>query len=103
MNDKDTRKSTSDPASAPAATGDPWLRKPPPGTADPRADRGRPASGMGLAMRMGTEMVVATLIGLGMGYGLDRWFGTEPWLLLLFFIFGAIAGFRNVYRLTRSE
>lgn len=73
-------------------------REPDPGEASRRAL----ASGMSQAMRMGTELVVATCIGLGMGYWLDRWMGTEPWMLLLFFLFGAAAGFRNLYRLANS-
>ena len=77
---------------------------PKPGAPDnlgfPRADRqdSRRASGMGMALRMGTEMVVATLIGGGMGYGLDQWLGSHPWMTLLFFLFGTAAGFRNMYR-----
>lgn len=55
--------------------------------------------GIGSAMRMGTEMVTATLLGLGMGYFLDQWLGTHPWMTLLFFLFGSIAGFRNMYRI----
>ena len=29
---------------------------------------------------------------------LDRWLGTGPWLLLVFFLLGAVAGIVNVYR-----
>ena len=61
-----------------------------------------PQRGMGYAMRMGTEMVAAVLIGLGIGYFLDRWLSTHPWMTLLFFLFGTVAGFRNVYRLANS-
>ena len=50
-------------------------------------------------MRMGTDMVAATLIGLGMGYFLDGWLDTHPWMTLLFFLFGSAAGFRNMYRI----
>lgn len=57
------------------------------------------AFGLGLAMRLGTELVVATMIGVGIGYGLDRWLGTQPWLLLLFLLLGSVAGFKNVYRM----
>ncbi|MBF0178113.1 MAG: AtpZ/AtpI family protein [Magnetococcales bacterium] len=55
------------------------------------------ASGLSLAMRMSTEMVVATLIGVGIGHGLDTWLGTKPWATLVFFLFGVAAGFRNLY------
>ncbi|MBF0097895.1 MAG: AtpZ/AtpI family protein [Magnetococcales bacterium] len=53
---------------------------------------------MGMGMRMATDMVVATVIGVAMGYYLDRWLGSQPWLTILFFFFGAAAGFRMMYR-----
>ncbi|MEO5340570.1 MAG: AtpZ/AtpI family protein [Magnetococcus sp. MYC-9] len=55
-------------------------------------------TGMGLGMRMATDMVVSTLIGVAMGYYLDLWLGSSPWMTVLFFLFGAVAGFRAVYR-----
>lgn len=48
-------------------------------------------------------MVASTLIGLFMGYYLDRWLDTGPWLTLLFLGFGIAAGFRNIFILTRRE
>ncbi len=42
-------------------------------------------------------MVLATVIGLAIGYFLDRLFGTSPWLMMIFFGFGIVAGFRNLY------
>lgn len=48
-------------------------------------------------------MVAATLIGLAMGYYLDKWLGTSPWLTLIFLVFGIVAGFRNIYILTDRE
>jgi ATP synthase protein I len=48
-------------------------------------------------------MVAATIIGLAMGYYLDRWLETSPWLTLIFLLFGIIAGFRNMFILTRRE
>jgi ATP synthase protein I len=30
--------------------------------------------------------------------GLDKWLGTEPWLLVIFLLLGIVAGFRDVYR-----
>jgi len=55
------------------------------------------------AIRVGTELVAATMIGLGLGYLLDKWLGTRPWLLLLFFLFGVFAGFLNLYRVLRLD
>ncbi|MBT5049526.1 MAG: AtpZ/AtpI family protein [Rhodospirillaceae bacterium] len=66
------------------------------------ADKGSPGSnsrsGLGFAMRLGVEMVSALVIGVAIGYFLDLWLGTKPWLMLLFFFLGSAAGFMGVYR-----
>ena len=46
---------------------------------------------------MGTNMVACTVVGLVMGYFLDRWLNTAPWMLLLWLLLGIVAGFRNIY------
>ncbi len=48
-------------------------------------------------------MVAATFIGLAMGYYLDRWLGTSPWLTLIFLLLGIVSGFRNIFILTSRE
>ncbi len=53
---------------------------------------------LGMAWRMSTELVVAVLVGTALGYGLDRFLGTQPWLLLLGIGFGFAAGIMNVLR-----
>ena len=50
------------------------------------------------ALKVATDMGAAIFIGLAMGYYLDRWLETSPWLLLVFFLFGSAAGFLNLYR-----
>lgn len=59
--------------------------------------------GIGFGIRLGVEMLVATLLGALIGYGLDRLFGTEPWLLVLFLLFGGAAGCLGVYRAATIE
>lgn len=59
------------------------------------AMRGR---GMAAGLRMASEMVGAVLVGAAIGYGLDLFLGTKPWLLLLFFVLGFAAGVLNVMR-----
>ena len=59
-----------------------------------------PASGLGFAWRVGVELVSALVVGVAIGYLLDRWLGTRPWLLILFFVLGSAAGLLNVFRLT---
>tara|TARA_B100000427_G_scaffold107223_1_gene88889 strand:+ start:142 stop:420 length:279 start_codon:yes stop_codon:yes gene_type:complete len=55
-------------------------------------------SGMGVAFKMSTELVSAVLVGTIIGFILDNWFGTKPWLILIFFFVGVTAGIMNVFR-----
>ena len=52
---------------------------------------------MGDVGTLGTHMVASTFVGLAIGYFLDKWLGTKPWLLLLFLLVGIVAGFKNMY------
>ncbi len=47
---------------------------------------------------VGLHMVTATFVGLAVGYYLDKWLETKPWLTMLFLLFGIAAGFLNMYR-----
>ena len=58
--------------------------------------------GLALATRVGLELVAATVLGAGLGYGLDRWLGTRPWLLVVGVMLGSAAGFLAVYRLVNA-
>lgn len=58
---------------------------------------------MGFLSGLGISMVASTIIGLAMGYYLDRWLGSNPWMTLIFLGIGIAAGFRNVYILTDRE
>ncbi len=53
---------------------------------------------MGAGLRIAVELTAAVGVGTGIGIVLDRWLGTQPWLLIVFFILGCMAGFLNVYR-----
>lgn len=47
---------------------------------------------------VGIEMAMSVVVGGAIGYWLDLWLGTEPWMLLFWAICGIIAGFRSLYR-----
>ncbi len=47
---------------------------------------------------LGLEMGLSVAVGAIIGYYLDKWLHTDPWLLIVFLIFGVIAGFRSLYR-----
>jgi ATP synthase protein I len=51
---------------------------------------------------VGLEMGVAVAVGWGSGYWLDKRFGTSPWLMITFLLFGVIAGFRGMVRAARE-
>ena len=53
---------------------------------------------MGSAFRLGTELVAAVVVGTIIGFILDSWFDTKPWLIIIFFFLGAAAGILNVIR-----
>ena len=53
---------------------------------------------MGNAFKLGTELVAAVIVGTIIGFILDSWFDTKPWLIITFFFLGATAGILNVIR-----
>ena len=53
---------------------------------------------LGALSTVGFSFVLAVVLGAWLGWLLDKWFGTGPWLFFLFFFFGLAAGALNVYR-----
>jgi ATP synthase protein I len=70
----------------------------PPGSKKPPPQGGALAFGW----RVATELVAALVVGLGLGWGFDRAFGTRPWGLIIFFLLGSAAGMLNVYRAAKG-
>jgi len=52
---------------------------------------------LGSLSTLGLTMALSICLGAFFGYYLDKKFGTSPWLFLVFFVFGIIAAFRNLY------
>ena len=57
---------------------------------------------MGSALRLGTELVAAVIVGTIIGFILDTWFDTKPWLIIIFFFIGSAAGMLNVIRVAKN-
>jgi ATP synthase protein I len=51
---------------------------------------------------LGIEMGLCVAIGIGMGYYLDRYFKTSPYLTIIFMIFGIIAAMKTIYQLMKK-
>ena len=60
------------------------------------------SSNLGTAFKMSTELVAAVVVGTIIGFILDNWFGTKPWLILIFFFVGVVAGILNVVRSAKN-
>ena len=59
-------------------------------------------AGLGQAVRIGTELLAALVVGGGLGWVIDTsLLGTGPWLLVLGLMLGAAAGVRNAYRMAQ--
>ncbi len=66
-------------------------------TPQPGAD-----GGMNAGAQAGLELVTSIIAGALIGWGLDSWLGTKPWLLILFLFLGVGAGFMSVYRINNK-
>jgi len=57
-----------------------------------------------LAIDLAVTLVVGTLVGGGLGYLLDRWWHTQPAMLLILGFLGFVGGMLQVVRtLTRPD
>ncbi len=56
------------------------------------------SSSIGTAFKLSTELVSAVVVGTIIGFILDKTFGTKPWLIIIFFFVGVIAGIINVIK-----
>jgi ATP synthase protein I len=54
--------------------------------------------GMARALRLAADFVAGVALGLALGWGFDRLFGTSPWGLLAWSILGFVGGTLNMMR-----
>ena len=60
------------------------------------------SSSIGAAFKLSTELVSAVAVGTIIGFILDKTFGTKPWLIIIFFFIGVIAGITNVIKSAKN-
>jgi ATP synthase protein I len=60
------------------------------------------SSSIGAAFKLSTELVVAVAVGTIIGFILDNTFGTKPWLIIIFFFIGVVAGIMNVVKSAKN-
>ncbi|MCK7610779.1 AtpZ/AtpI family protein [Roseibium sediminicola] len=56
------------------------------------------SSGYAQAMKLSSEFIAGVLVGAGIGWVTDQWFGTSPFGLIVFLLLGFVAGVLNVLR-----
>ena len=57
---------------------------------------------LGKALKISTELVAAVVVGTTLGFILDNWFDTRPWLTISFFFMGTAAGILNVIKSAKN-
>jgi len=73
-----------------------------PSSEPPRRSAGSVAHQTAIAMELPFTLVGPILVAGTIGYFLDRWLGTTPWLILILTGLGFYAGVREVYRRYRK-
>ena len=67
-----------------------------------QANKKHNPSPIGTAFKLSTELISAVAVGTIIGFILDKTFGTKPWLILIFFFVGVIAGIYNVIKSAKN-
>ena len=57
---------------------------------------------LSMLSQIGINIIVCVAIGLAIGYYLDRWLGTRPWLLILFIFIGVAAAFKSIFDMAKK-
>ena len=56
---------------------------------------------LALITTMGISVVICVGMGIFLGWQLDRWLGTTPWLVLVFTLLGLIAAIKSMYHMAK--
>lgn len=54
-------------------------------------------AGVGRYLSLSTNMVASVIFGLVIGYQLDKWLNTKPWLMFLMLLLGVATGLKMTY------
>jgi len=65
-------------------------------------NKGSNAASLGKALKIGTELVACVAVGTILGFILDNWLDTRPWLTISFFFMGVVAGILNVIKSAKN-
>ena len=65
-------------------------------------NNGSNTTSLGKALKISTELVAAVVVGATLGFILDNWFDTRPWLTITFFFMGVAAGILNVIKSAKN-
>jgi F0F1-type ATP synthase assembly protein I len=52
---------------------------------------------------VGLMFPASILVGFAIGFFLDKWLKTDPWLKIVFILYGIVAGFYNLFAQTRRH
>jgi ATP synthase protein I len=63
----------------------------------------KPRTGYNQGARILTELIAGPAGGGIVGWLLDRWLGTSPWLLLVMLFLGFGVAVRNIYRISNER
>jgi len=63
-----------------------------------RQDRRKLFRELGKYSALGLELAISVILGLAIGYYLDKWLGTGPWMTVIWLGLGFAAGVRSLYR-----
>ena len=69
---------------------------------DQKINKGSNVASLGKALKISTELVAAVVVGTTLGFILDNWFDTRPWLTISFFFMGVAAGILNVIKSAKN-